>query len=470
MSYFLAIDQGTHASRACLLDQQGKILLSHSHDISLSHIDQHHIEQDPEEIIDSVNLVVNAVLSEINDKNLIKACAIATQRSSVLAWQPDGTPLSAVISWQDTRSVQRIKQLKQHEVEIKQLSGLPLSAHYGGSKMAGLASISSAEKNAVLRLSPLASYLAYHLLDNKPYIIDHSNAQRTQLFDIHKENWSDRLLTLFDVSLKNLPQCVPVVNRRINGHGTLVNTTVPVRVLCGDQNAAFHSDGQPEADTAYINIGSGAFILCLQNGSLHDERLLTGIASSTSDSVLYMHEATINGAGNALGWLVARHTEENIYDQLPQWLAEIKKPPVFINTVGGLGSPWWKSGCEPVFLSEDNTTGHIAEQAVAVLESILFMIQANLEIMRNKQTINKIRLSGGLSSLDGLCQRLANLALLPVERTREKEATARGAVWLSLKKKDNWIPGSSDNFTPQQDTELVERYRKFIHHIEGNCL
>ena len=185
MSYYLAIDQGTHASRACLFDETGELVCKHTKKIKIRRISGSNIEQDANEIVDSVNEVVTKLLYQAGNQDEIVACGIAIQRSSVVAWKNDGTVISPVLSWQDTRGKQQLLALKKHKTKIQQLSGLPLSAHYGASKLHYL--LDKAKNQMItldaLRLSPLISYLLFHILEEHPYIVDHVNAQRTQLFD-----------------------------------------------------------------------------------------------------------------------------------------------------------------------------------------------------------------------------------------------------------------------------------------------
>ena len=480
LNYYLAIDQGTHASRACLFDQGGNLVSEQVKEIKLHRISHSHIEQDAEEILSSVMEVVKEVIDNLKD-NLngeadeqlaIKACGIATQRSSVLAWRKDGTALSSVLSWQDTRGADQLKTLKPAESEIQRLSGLPLSAHYGASKMHYLLNSEACSDIPVdeLRLSPLVSYLLFHLLDEHPYIVDHTNAQRTQLFDLNDLSWSPRLSRLFQVPNNTLPACVPVLSTKSSPHGTLLDTSIPVTSICGDQNAAIFGAGAFSSDSALVNFGSGAFILSLLKNYRESKKLLNTIAFSEHNEVLYAREGTVNGAGSALDWLEDRHDISNIWQQLPAWLDEIKRPLVFINTIGGLGSPWWNRDIDAEFITtavradndiQHNSIPELPMQAVAVIESIVFLICNNLEIIQSEQVISVLRVSGGLSRLDGLCQKLADLSGLAVKRVDIKETTARGTAWLAADKPKHWPDTTFETFSPVDTDFLEQRYALF---------
>jgi glycerol kinase len=476
LRYYLAIDQGTHASRACLFDETGQLVSEHTKKIQLKRINRTHIEQDANEIADSVKEVLARVLQQVTAEDTVAACGIAIQRSSVLAWLNDGRAISPVLSWQDTRASQQLTDLRNNESEIQHLSGLPLSAHYGASKLHYLLNKTLHESGNLnitadsLRLSPLVSYLLFHILEEHPYIVDHTNAQRTQLFGIADLDWSARLAELFDVPLQTLPDCVPVLNNTDMAHGKLAATEIPLTAISGDQNASLFGGGLLSAETALVNIGSGAFALRLLPQYQASKKQLSTIACSKNHTVQYAREATINGAGSALTWLEKRHKVNDLWKQLPAWLKKIgldkNEPlPVFINSVGGLGSPWWNNRVEPHFLVIDNALNKaeptLAEQAVAVIESIVFMLCINLEIMQSEQALKRLRVCGGLSQLDGLCQRLADLSALPVERLDLPEATARGIAWLSAGKPDGWSPVEVVTFKPANNTALSERYVSF---------
>ena len=466
MKFFLAIDQGTHASRACLFDETGELVCSHTKDIRLSRHSSSEIEQDANEIVNSAKQVIAKVLHEAGTPDAIAACGIATQRSSVVAWSNDGMAISPVLSWQDTRGRQQLEHLKKHKPEIQQLSGLPLSAHYGATKLRYLLEMANRQNVTVdtLRLSPVISYLLFHLLESSPYIVDHSNAQRTQLFELSAMNWSPRLMQLFNLPLQVLPECVPVVTPAASPHGKLAGTEIPICAINGDQNAAIYGAGSLTADTALVNFGTGAFVLRMLPHYQSSDKQLTGIACSSHNTVEYVREATINGGASALSWLETRYRVSNVLNRLPLWLDTVRHPPVFINTIGGLGSPWWRSDIEAVFIPHNATANkqeELAKKAVAVIESIVFMVCLNLEIIHKEQAVCRLYVSGGLSQLDGLCQRLASLSGLTVERSNVAETTARGVAWLAAGKPQDWSVIKPDIFKPVHDQLLTERYSLF---------
>jgi glycerol kinase len=222
--------------------------------------------------------------------------------------------------------------------------------------------------------------------------------------------------------------------------------------------------GSLQQGVALINIGSGAFVLrelkCYSESPTH----ITGVAMANTSRVSYMREATINGAGNALSWAENHWGVDKLADKLPEWMQVVTEPPVFINAVGGMGTPWMRGDIESSFVGSGEHA--IAEKAVAIIESIVFMIQVNLEIMKAEAPLETIRVSGGLSNLDGLCQKLSDLSGLDVVRSHVAEASARGVAWLAAGRPESWNITTADDtrlvrFTPQPAERLQMRYRVF---------
>ena len=101
---------------------------------------------------------------------------------------------------------------------------------------------------------------------------------------------------------------------------------------------------------------------------------------------------------------------------------------------------------------------------VAVIESIIFLVQVNVALLQTvNPAVDKIQVSGGLSQLNKLCQKLANLSGLGVYRPVQVEATARGIAWQAAGCPTDWPPtGEGTIFTPRADPQLKERYTRFV--------
>jgi len=464
----LVIDQGTLGTRALAIDENGQGCAAAYRPITLTRLGPAMVEQDPQEILASVLQVITAVLADATVRRQgIATAGLATQRSSVIAWDKrSGEPLSPVLSWQDRRAAAQLDALRPYAERIKQCTGLPLSPHYGASKLhwciEHLPAVHRAYQEGYLAFGPLASYLLFNLLRGNPLLVDHANASRTQLWNIRTRDWDPWLLDLFGIPPGHLPQCRPICHP----YGILRDADIPLTVVNGDQTAAIYCLGSPQHTTAIVNIGTGAFLLLLTGENLvHHPALLAGLARSGDCGEEYTLEGTVNGAGAALEWACREWNLKDCVRHLPDWLAREEAPPVFINTIGGLGSPWWRSGPEPSLAGG----GEPWQKAVAVAESILFLLRVNIDAMEKAgREIRCIRISGGLARLDGICRRLADLARRPVYRPAETEATARGTAWLAAGAPRHWPkPGRGRHFAPRENRPLDERFERFLSLLEA---
>ncbi|MGP1678608.1 MAG: FGGY family carbohydrate kinase [Burkholderiales bacterium] len=466
---YLAIDQGTHASRAVVLDERGRVLASGARNIGLARPQPDWAEQDGDEMVASIFAAATEALASLGARRrAVAAAGLASQRASCICWEREsGRPLSPLFSWQDRRAHQWLRQFEPQGVEVHRKTGLFLSAHYGASKLRWaldhLPAVQEARAAGTLCWGPQASFLAFRLLDEHPFVADPQCAARTQLWNIGTRDWDPELLTLFGLpqgvpTLSFLPKCVPTCHP----YGTLTvgETAIRLTAVNGDQSAAVFAFGWPDEDCAYVNIGTSAFVQrALTTNPGYVPRLLTGIILDDGVTTVYTVEGNVNGAGSALEWLRAELGIEDVVSLLPQWLETPGEPPLFLNGIAGLGGPFWKPDFDSRFVGE----GEPWQLAVAVVESIAFLLQANFdEMAAYVPPAARIRVSGGVSQIDGLCRRLAALSGLPVHRREDLEATARGIGYLAAGRPASWNHAAVEQvFAPDEDAGIRARYRRW---------
>jgi glycerol kinase len=461
---FLAIDQGGHSSRALVYDGHGTLKAGGKCAVGAQTPQPEWVEQDPEEVLASVRKAVDDAITELGDEaRHIVAAGMATQRSSLVCWDREsGEALTPIISWQDRRAAHWLEQLPLDREVVHRTTGLFVTAHYGASKfrwcLDNIPAVKDALDSGRLALGPMASFLAFRLLEEQPYVADPANASRTQLWNIKTHDWDQGLMQLFGLPIDLFPKCVPSVYP----FGTLKagDRAIPFTLLNGDQSAALFAFGEIQVETAYINIGTGAFV---SRPSGHypgfARRLLTSVILQTDSDSTYVTEGTVNGAASALDWLEQNHGVGNWYDKLPDWLAREDEPLLFLNGIAGLGAPYWV----PDFPSRFTVDGEDWQKAVAVVESIVFLLRVNMEEMQKSASPPlQIQVTGGLAALDGLCQRLADLSRMPVYRPVEREATARGTAYLLANCPDDWPENDIGLwFKPRDNATLHRRYSQW---------
>ena len=467
-SLLLALDQGGHASRAIVFDASGREVAEAFAPVSTYRSGTDRVEHAANEILESIRTAIADVCQLLGtDVSRIKAAGLATQRSSIVCWdRRTHAALSPVLSWQDRRNAAWLKTWAADQQEIRHITGLPLSPHYGVSKLRWCLEELPAVREAALRdqlaVGPIAGWLLQQLIPDQPPVVDAANASRTLLFDIKLGNWSPRLCELADIPMTLLPQAVPT--HHAFGNIALQGNSVPLMVCTGDQSAVPFAHGLPDGSTLYLNVGTGAFLQCLMTKEpTRPTSLLRSVLSWDQRAAKYSLEGTVNGAGSALDWLDDQTAldDHRAASSLTREKVAGLAIPVFLNGVSGVGSPFWIPHLESRFLDE-GSSDELAKVA-AVVESIAFLITANVKEMRAVEPgLARIVAAGGLSQSDYLCSCVADLTGLVVERSSLREATATGLGFLIAGSPHNWSPRAElERFSPNANAALEQRHQRW---------
>lgn len=440
---YICIDQGGQSSRALLFDVSGKVLCQAQRPVTTNHLQAGQVEQNPKEMLQSVQACIDGALSAVPVVYEVAAIGIVGQRSSFICWHAEsGQPLTPIISWQDTRAADELQALGLDSSQVRQRTGLFPNAHFGASKMRWClqhnAQVSQAALDGALRISPLVSWLAHCLSDEGVNVVDPSNAGRTLLFDLSTQQWSKPLMQAFGVLEDYLP--APVPNVADFGHVG----GVPLRYLNGDQASSVLALGPFEPGELRVNLGTGLFACCeFLPHNTEPLHLLRSQVLSAPEKSIQVIEATVNGGASALAWL----------DQQPEG-EKSHQIPLFLNAVGGLASPFWRSDIAPVLPSGDK-----AQQRQAAIESMAFLLRENLAVLSQHQYVfDKVVVSGGLSHDATLLQAMADVLQLPVYRSDQTETTALGmlvALGMTIKAPMRLVA------KPAHNALLMKRYARW---------
>lgn len=468
--FYLALDQGGHASRALLFDSAGGTVAEAFEPVATHRPAPDRVEHDAEELVSSLQRAVARIAESASSLlDRVAAAGIATQRSSVVCWDRDtGAALTPVISWQDRRHAAWLRQFEGRAAWIRERTGLPLSPHYGASKLRWCLdnepSVRAAHARGRLAMGPVASFLLFRLLDARPCVADPANASRTQLWDPALRSWSAPLCEMFGIEPGLLPQCVGTRH----GFGSLPcgPRSIPCTIATGDQSAVPFAFGDADDGTVYVNVGTGAFLqLPVRGVPPAAPRMLASVLRADGARVDYALEGTVNGAGAALDWFAAREATPvaDLLAGLDGADISALDPPLFLNGVSGLGSPFWVSDFPSAFVGSGDTRSRL----IAVLESVAFLIAVNLaELKRLAPGLRRVLITGGMSANDAFCATLATVCGMPVERHAAPEATARGIAGLLGADVAGQRARASTAFLPESATavvpRLVGRYERWL--------
>src|SRR5690606_22947730 len=352
-NFILAIDQGTTSSRAIVFDGDRKIAGVGQKEFTQYFPQDGWVEHDPEEIWESVVWSVKKAIAEakIGAKD-IAAIGITNQRETTLIWdRMTGKAIHNAIVWQDRRTADYCARLKKdgHEKAVSRKTGLLLDPYFAGTKVRWLLdNVKGARKRAEkgeLAFGTVDSFLIWRLTGGKVHATDATNAGRTLLFDIGKNQWDKGLLELFEVPAALLPEVKDCADDFGVTDTALFGAEIPIMGVAGDQHAATIGQACFAPGMLKSTYGTGCFALLNTGADMvrSRNRLLTTIAYRLDGKTCYALEGSIFIAGAAVQWirdglkLVKHASETGPLAQSADPSQHVYMVPAFV----GLGAPWW---------------------------------------------------------------------------------------------------------------------------------
>ncbi len=439
MDALLALDQGTSSSRALVFGRDGRLLAVAQRELAQHFPQPGWVEHDARQIWADQLACAREAVARAGVK--IAALGITNQRETTVLWdRATGEPLHRALVWQDRRTAPLCEQLKAQGLEprIRQLTGLVLDPYFSATKLRWLLDhVPGARARAArgeLAFGTVDSWLLWQLTGGRVHATDPSNASRTLLYDIHRGDWCDELLAVFDIPRSLLPEVRPSAGR----FGEAAEWGVPICGIAGDQQAALFGQAALAPGQAKNTYGTGCFLL-MHTGTqarTSTQGLLTTRAAQVGATPQYALEGSVFVGGAVVQWLRDGLRAIGGSGEV-QALAESVPDAgglMFVPAFSGLGAPYWRPDARGALLglTRGTTQAHIAR---AALESIAFQSAAVLAAMNadmgEGERLAELRVDGGACANDLLMQFQADLLGIPVLRPRVIETTALGAALLA---------------------------------------
>ncbi len=453
LPYLLALDQGTSSSRSIVFDAQGQIVAKAQREFRQIYPRPGWVEHDPQEIWTSQLATAQEVLAQarIGAADLA-SIGITNQRETTLVWRrASGEPLYNAIVWQDRRAEPACAALRERGLEatIREKTGLIVDAYFSGTKLKwildNVPGARVAARRGELAFGTVDTWLAWRLTGGAVHATDVSNASRTMLFNVQRNQWDDELLEMLEIPREMLPDVHP--SSHVYGHvrADLLGAPVAIGGIAGDQQSALFGQACFRAGQAKNTYGTGCFMLMHtgRNFQTSANGLITTSAAQTSATPEFALEGSVFIGGAVVQWLRDGLQIVNSSDDVQKLALSVPDSGgvMFVPAFTGLGAPYWKADARGAILglSRGTTAAHIAR---AALESIAFQSAALLQAMSRDALaglggptgsggVTELRVDGGACVNDLLMQFQADLLGIPVLRPKVIETTALGAAYLA---------------------------------------
>jgi glycerol kinase len=436
----LAIDQGTTSTRAMVFDDRAQSLALAQRELPQIYPADGWVEHDPEEIWRATLAVCREALAKAPGA---AAIGITNQRETTIVWErATGQPIHNAIVWQDRRGAALCRRLEEagHGPRVQQVTGLLLDPYFSASKIAWLldhvtGARARAEKGE-LAFGTVDSFLLWRLTGGRLHATDATNASRSLLFDIRRQDWDQGMLDLFGVPRALLPEVRDSAGDFGASEPSLFGRAIPIRSLMGDQQAAAVGQACFRPGMIKSTYGTGCFVLLNagEKAPVSKNRLVATVAARLAGRTTYALEGSIFIAGAAVQWLrdglrlfANAHETEALSAGLAG-NAGVYLVPAFT----GLGAPYWDPEARGAIFGLTRDVGR-AEIARAALEAVCYQTRDLMEAMAadGAPQPTALRVDGGMTRNNWLMQFLADTLDLPVERPAVTETTALGAAYLA---------------------------------------
>ncbi len=438
--FYLVLDQGTSSSKIFLFDVDGNIVFTERERHLLNRPKEHHVESNPIDILNACTKLISSAIKYAKSKDgHIISMGMAVQRSTFLFWDKQNLKhYTQAISWQDSRAQKEANAYSTFGIKIQDITGVPLSAHFGAPKYLHLTARDSELKqkaeNNKLWFGPLSAYLT-HSFTGIP-ALDETIAGRSLLMNLDEITWDHELCALFGIPMN----CLPPITSTVSNFGIfeLDDVQIPLNCVIGDQQAALIGQGGSVPGTLAMNFGtSGSIQYNTGSEPLRVTGLLSNILYSTNLKRNYLLEGTISASSSLFHWL---EKELNIPHIKMRWDVRCSKTltnGVLIPGFSGIASPYWIDGFKTVSHNLENAT---KDQIIrAGMETIGFLVHDIYKSIIQKTNLapNMITVSGG-GARDPLLQFIADLLQIKIGHTTVKDRTALG-VYRFLKSQDSQV-------------------------------
>ncbi len=256
----VAIDQGTTSSRAIAFDERGQ-----QQAVAQREHEQHFprpgwVEHDASEIRDNVTAVLAELFEILGDQaSAVQGIGITNQRETVVVWDAaTGEPVAPAIVWQDARTQRIVDEMEEDGGldRYREITGLPLATYFSATKLRWiLDSDPDLQRRAdagELLAGTMDSWVIWNLTGGTNgglHITDVTNASRTLLMNLRKQEWEPSILADFNIPASMLPRivsssghigqvsenqpgaCLPIAGNHTSAQhqGTAHNRRVPAR-------------------------------------------------------------------------------------------------------------------------------------------------------------------------------------------------------------------------------------------------
>ncbi len=440
MSYFIGIDSSTTATKALIIDEQGRVLAVAANAYPADSPRPLWSEQDPELWVQATFASIREALNASGvDPAQVTGVGLTGQMHGLVLLDESGDVLRPAILWNDQRTGSQCDDIRERigKARLIQITGNDALTGFTASKILW-----------VQQQEPDVWVRARHILLPKDYVryrltgelaMDKAGGSGTQLFDLSRRDWSQEMLAALDIPAAMLPPTFegPAITGWVSEDAarlTGLRAYTPVMAGGGDQAAAAVGVGAVREGVVSLSLGTSGVVFAATDAPLIEPQGRLHAFCHAAPGLWHLMGVMLSAAGS-LQWY--RDTLAPGVD-FADLVAEAAEAPA--GSEGLLFLPYLSGERTPhpdplargawVGLTRRHGRAHLTR---AVLEGVAFGLKDSFTLLQSSGlgAIRQVRVSGGGAKSPLWRQILADVFDAELATVNTTEGAAYGAALLA---------------------------------------
>lgn len=445
----LATDLGTTAIKSIVFDRRGKIVGSSRVNLSIEQPRPGLSEQDPRELWSkSIQAMREAVSRSRCLAEDVAAISFSAQLHGLSVIDKKGDVLLNLITWLDLRAGPQTESIDRviDPYDLYRRTGCPPICIYPFAKILWLKENRPHILSSAYKLLSAKDFVLYRMF-GEPYL-DRSVASGSQLLNIERLTWDERVLEALELPADSLPiLCneTETVGELPTDSAKRIGLRKGIPVVCGASDASLSSVGlgAVRPGMGAINLGSSGAIRIASGRPVLDSSEEMRFFCYYAALKTWVSGGAINNAGMLLQWFKDNFGSSETMESGRRGLDTFEIMSEEASRVApGSGNlvvvPFFSGERFPI--RDWNTRGvvfgltyaHGREHLIrALMESVAFTLRSIQDALEEERlSIRELRIGGGGARSTVWRQIVTDVLEKPVARTRVEEASALGAAIL----------------------------------------
>lgn len=452
MSLYLGIDISTTATKALLIDEQGRLMAVASSPHTLQTPRPLWSEQDPHEWWNATAESIHSVLDKADiSGESVSALGLTGQMHGLVLLDESGNVLRPAILWNDQRTQRQCDEIhgrvgKQRFIQITGNVALP------GFTAPKILWVKENEPDVYAKAKHVLlpkDYIRYRLTGE--YAMDKADGSGTVLFDLRMRDWSPEVLEELFIDATWMPQTFegPEFTGRVNNEAASVTglkAGTPVAAGGGDQAAQAVGAGAVVPGVVALTVGTSGVVFATTPSALIEPAGRLHAFCHALPGMWHFMGVMLSAAGS-LQWYRDTLAPESSFDDL---LREAESVPAgseglhFLPYLSGERTPHADPLARGAFIGLTLRHGR-AHMTRAVIEGVSFGLKDIFTLIQNTGVgpITQVRASGGGTKSALWRQILASVLEAELATINTTEGAAFGAALLAGVGAGTWSDGVS---------------------------